>query len=401
MTKMAIRPGDTFDGRYLLNREITRGSRSLLFEAEHLLSGRLVAVKVQKPGVARTPVEHAAFAAQARILADCAHPNVVELLDGGTIDIALDETVNVPYLVMELLEGRTLEGVIGARGSLGIDDTVRLGVALCRALAKVHRAGVVHGAVRPDHIVLPPRLQDELCWEEDPPLVKLIDFGRPARDKAGVRIPPGQSREGLVYESPEQLSDEPISPASDVYSLGAVLYECLTGNPPVGRIIVPPNQLNKRVPKLVSQAIEAAVQHDANERPQGAQAFALALSKTAPPPPPRKPPKPKQDQKPRAARVAYVAPVEIRRDVGQPIDARCEDISVGGMMVVSGAKLADQEQVVVHFALPSGGEQVIAPARVCWRKAARNAVFTGLQIEKLSTKAQDAIEQHVKRLRDG
>lgn len=403
MTKMAIRPGDTVDGRYQLRREITRSRRSLLFEAEHLISQRLVAVKAQKPGVAREPLEHAAFKLQACMLAECAHRNVVQLLDAGTIDLSLDETVNVPYLVMEMLYGRNLEGIIGGRGTMPVDVTVRLGVDLCRALAKVHRAGLIHGAVRPEHIMLPPKLQEELHWEEEAPVAKLIDFSSAARERAGVQIPPGLRRAGLEYQSPEQLNDEGLKTVSDIYSLGVVLYECLTGNPPVGRIIVSPRDLNKDVPKPVSAAIEAAVARDPAERPQSAQAFAEALSKTAPAPPPRKPPEPKKKQQTKrrsARRVAYMAPVEIRRDAGPPIQAHCEDISVGGMMVVSGAKLADKENVVVHFALPSG-EKVIAPAIVRWRKAARNNVYIGLQLGKLADKAKQAIEEHVARLQHG
>ncbi len=402
MGQMPIRPGDTLDGRYQLRREITRSSRSLLFEAEHQTSGRLVAVKVQRPGRARNPKEHTAFMAQARMLAACTQRHVVRLLDAGAIDLTLDETVNVPYLVMEMLDGHTLEGILGGRGTMPVDDALDLGLSLCRALAKIHRAALVHGAVSPDHIMLPPKLQDELPWAEDAPVAKLIDFSHAARTEAGVRIAPGARQEGMEYQSPEQLNEESITPVSDVYSLGVVLYECLTGNPPVGRIIVSPHKLNQAVPKPVSAAIEAAVQREVGERPQSAQAFAEALSKSPPAPPPRKLPKPRRQEGRRAApRAAYVTPVQIRRDVGLPVDARCQNISVGGMMVVSGAKLADQERVVVAFALPSSGQAVVAPAIVRWRKAARNGVVVGLQLEKLSDKANEAIDQHAKRQQGG
>ncbi|MBW2455777.1 MAG: PilZ domain-containing protein [Deltaproteobacteria bacterium] len=400
MGKMPIRPGQTLDGRYELRREIAFSGRSLLFEAEHPMTGRVVAVKVQRPGQARVPIMHTAFEVQVRLHADCAHPSVVQLLDAGTIDLALDETVNVPYLVIEMLDGRSLEGIIGGRGTMPVAEVVQLGVGLCRALARIHRAGVVHGAVSPAHIMVPPKPEGEPTWEGSAPAVKLIDFSQAAGEVAGVRYTPTLNQEGMEYQSPEQLSEEDLTAATDVYSLGVVLYECLTGNPPVGRIIVPPHKLNKDVPPPMSTAIEAAVQRKASERPQSAQAFAEALSKAPPAPPPRKPPKPRGQPTRRAThRVAYVAPVEIRRDVGLPIEARCEDISVGGMMVVSGAKLEDKERVVVHFALPGNGETVIAPAVVCWRKAARNNLYVGLQLDKLSAKANAAIEQHVERLR--
>ncbi len=402
MGRMPIRSGDTLDGRYELRREITRSGRSLLFEAEHLVSRRLVAVKVQRPGQARDPARHAAFLLQARLLAECSHQHVVGLLDAGAIDLTLDETVNVPYLVMEMLDGRSLQGVIGGRGRVPAADAVVLGVSLCRALARVHRLGVVHGAVSPEHIMLPPKLQEELPWDASAPVVKLIDFSQAAGEVAGLSVAPALSQEGMEYQSPEQLNEEALTAASDIYSLGVVLYECLTGDPPIGRVIVPPHKLNKEVSGPVSAAIEAAVQREVGERPQSAQAFAEALSKAPPAPPPRKPPKPRGQQTRRAAhRVAYVAPVEIRRDVGLPIDARCEDISVGGMMVVSGAKLHDKERVVVHFALPGSGEAVIAPAAVRWRKSARDNLYVGLQLDKLSAKANEAIEQHVKRLQEG
>jgi serine/threonine protein kinase len=397
MTKMAIGPGDTVDGRYELRREITRSRRSLLFEAQHVISKRAVALKLLKPGIARDPLEYTALLVQARMLAECVHPSIVHLLDAGTIDVSVPDTVNVPFVVMEMLDGRNLEGVLGGRGKVSVGAAVRIGLSLCRALARIHRAGFVHGGVTPEHIMLAPRTSENQHWESEERIARLINLGRAARAEAGVRIPPGLRNEGIEYQSPEQLNGEELSPASDVYSLGVVLYECLTGNPPIGRIIVSPHKLNADVPKPVSVAIEAAVSRDPAERPQDAKAFADALSKTTPAPPPRKPPQPKKKRR-AAQRVAYMAPVQIRRDVGAPIEAHCEDISVGGMMVVSGAQLKADEHVVVHFAVPTSGEEVIAPAIVRWRKSARGSVFIGLQIERLSDKARKAIEQHVGRL---
>jgi len=285
-------------------------------------------------------------------------------------------------------------------------DAVMLGVSLCRALGCMHRAGVVHGGVSPAHIMLPPKLEEEPPWDAATPVVKLIDFSLAAGTVDGVHLTPSLCQEGMEYQSPEQLSEKALTAASDIFSLGVVHYECLTGDPPVGRIIVPPHRLNKAVPEPVSLAVEAAVQRDVKERPQSAQAFAEALAK-APHKPPPKPTQPTQPTQPRAEQrrrpdqAAYVAPVEIRRDVGLPVQARCEDISLGGLMVVSGAKLGDKERVVVQFALPITGDEVLSPAEVRWRKMSRNKLYVGLQLEKLSAKANEAIEQHVKRVQAG
>ncbi|MDF3070802.1 MAG: hypothetical protein K0R38_6403 [Polyangiaceae bacterium] len=184
--------------------------------ARHLGLDRLVALKlIERTG----PAQDGRLLAEARMLAKLSHPNVVDVFDCGT-DIS-----GTPYVVMELLGGPTLAAYLESHGLLGAVAAIRLLLPVLDGLCAVHAAGLVHGDLKPENIVLVPA---------DPlPLPKLIDFGI-ARAKQPELS--GQTSSGLFVGTPQYMSPEQIQGArgdfrSDVWGATAVLYEAIAGRP--------------------------------------------------------------------------------------------------------------------------------------------------------------------------
>ncbi|WP_309135741.1 serine/threonine-protein kinase, partial [Cellulomonas sp.] len=168
------------------------------------------------------------YAQEARVLADLSHPSLVALLDVGA-DV-LPGTGPVAFLVMELVEGRTLRDLL-AEGPLDPATTADVGRQLANALAHAHRAGVVHRDVKPSNVLV--SAEAPSGGRRDAPTlpVVLADFGiATSTSAAAERDGTGSDTHATAgYQSPEQALGEPAGPASDVYSLGLVLLECLTG----------------------------------------------------------------------------------------------------------------------------------------------------------------------------
>jgi serine/threonine protein kinase len=175
---------------------------------------RPVAVKVLAENAAGDDGLRKRFVREARLAARLSHPNVVNVFDAGEED-------GRPYLVMEHVEGETLADLLARRGRLPSEEVRGLGVQAARGLAHAHAAGLVHRDVKPQNLLL----------REDGTL-KIADFGI-ARAAEGTALTQAGTVLGTAaYLAPEQALGEQATPASDVYSLGAVLYELLTGEPP-------------------------------------------------------------------------------------------------------------------------------------------------------------------------
>lgn len=202
-------------GRYRIEARIGEGAMADVFRAHDPDIGRVVAIKALKPDYRRDPELGARFLREARAAGALNHPNIATIYDVGEAD-------GVPYIAMELIDGRPLDMVLQAQGRMPFERVLTLGAQLADALAWAHAQGVVHRDVKPSNILL----------SSDGKTAKLLDFGvariaesdgQLARTQAGQMI--GTPR----YMSPEQALGLPVDARSDLFSLGAVLYEMVTG----------------------------------------------------------------------------------------------------------------------------------------------------------------------------
>jgi eukaryotic-like serine/threonine-protein kinase len=202
-------------GRYRLERPLGYGGMATVYLARDSELGRPVAVKLLAENAAGDDGLRERFVREARLAARLSHPNVVSVFDAG-------EDGGRPYIVMEHVEGETLSDLLARRGPLPAEDARTLALQAARGLAHAHAAGLVHRDVKPQNLLL----------REDGTL-KIADFGI-ARAAEGTALTQAGTVLGTAaYVAPEQALGEEVTPASDVYSLGAVLYELLTGRPPL------------------------------------------------------------------------------------------------------------------------------------------------------------------------
>jgi eukaryotic-like serine/threonine-protein kinase len=228
-------PGDApaiLGDRYRVLDTLGRGGAATVYRAHDLMLGREVAVKVLAP-VEPACDEVLRHEAEMRVLSSVRHPGLVTLFDAGTDPVDGGALVRA-YLVMELVAGPTLAHRLHA-GALAERSTARVGWALAGALATVHARGVVHRDVKPSNVLL--TAADALDGDPDvddlpeSAPVKLADFGI-ARIAAATRLTITGAVVGTAaYLSPEQATGSALGPATDVYTLGLVLLECLTGTP--------------------------------------------------------------------------------------------------------------------------------------------------------------------------
>jgi serine/threonine protein kinase len=194
--------------RYLLTGLLGRGGTAEVYKAEDQALGRSVALKLV---TVQTDEGSSRAGDEARLLARLSHPSLVPVYDAGT-----DEQGR-PWVVMELVEGETLSDTIG-RGPLPSDRTARIGASVAQALAYVHAQGLVHRDVKPGNVLIG---RDGR--------VRLTDFGI-ARLVDSARVTSTGMMVGTAsFLAPEQVAGEPVGPPADVYALGLVLLECLTG----------------------------------------------------------------------------------------------------------------------------------------------------------------------------
>jgi serine/threonine-protein kinase len=203
-------------GNYVLRSVIGRGGQSEVFAAEHRFLGDRVAIKVLHPHRARDQAQVARFVQEAARTRTIEHPSVVRVLDFGSTD---DEEAAL-YLVMERLDGETLAARIRRQGRLDEAEVRRIGAAVADGLQAAHERGIVHRDLKPANVVL--------LADGQP---KIVDFGiakvlgdTPAATGPGIGTP--------AYMAPEQLTGGVVGPCIDVWALGVVLYEALTGKWP-------------------------------------------------------------------------------------------------------------------------------------------------------------------------
>lgn len=431
---MSLDVGTTVDRRYLLKREIARGGAGAVFEAEHLYTKRSVALKLLVPEQRMAPEPRARLLREALALSTARHPGVVSALDAGETE---DGT---PYLVLELLEGRSLEGILAVRRRIGAAEVAWLGVALCEALGAAHRRGIIHRDIKPSNVFV---ARDEQGRE----VVKLFDFG--------VASIPTETNNKLTqsgallgtpeYMAPEQLLAREVDGRTDLYALGVTLYECLVGVVPFegnfGEVLLKvstetPTSIRHKVAEVSSEfaaVIERALSREPDARYPDAAAFGLALRRASPsvepgsllgirqgpPPIPARPaavqaaagdrsslpgaarplpvppplPAPPATRR-RFPRAPYVTPVRIYHGA-TVLEGRSEDVSVGGLLVLAPQAFEQAALVKVRFALPMTGQVIEIDATARWVKAARATGAVGLQFSALPPTAHEVIERYV------
>ena len=257
--------GQMFTDRYELGPEIGRGGMAEVFLARDRLLDRDVAVKVLSPGFATDPTFIARFRREAQSAASLNHPNIVAVYDWG-------EDGGNYFIVMEYVAGRTLREVLREYTRLPALEAARIAAEIADALSFAHRNGVVHRDIKPGNVLLTPTGQ-----------VKVTDFGIARAEQNDDLTKTGSVMGTATYFSPEQAQGLDLDGRADVYALGVVLYEMLTGVAPfiadnpvsvaykhVREEPVPPSRVNPGVPDAMDLAVLTAMAKDPDRRYQSA-----------------------------------------------------------------------------------------------------------------------------------
>jgi serine/threonine protein kinase len=276
--------GSEVDGRYRVIELIGEGGMGKVYLAEHIEIGKRVALKVLHPSYSRMPDLVERFRREARAASKIGHPNIVDVTDSGT---TVDGSV---YFVMEYLEGLELGSVIEREGALDVARGLRITGQICRALAAAHREGIIHRDLKPENVFL-------ITRDGTADVVKVLDFGIAKTTEAEAArerrlTSPGMAMGTPEYMAPEQAAGRPADARCDIYAVGAILYEMVTGEPPYSgnnfmEILTKKATLDPRPPHLVrtelasqvSDLVMAAMARSPDDRPQTMEAFEYELNK--------------------------------------------------------------------------------------------------------------------------
>jgi serine/threonine protein kinase len=255
--------GTVLAGRYKVESTLGSGGMAVVYRAEDDILGRAVALKTLHQDYAEMPSFQRRFRQEARAMASLDHQNIVKVYD-------ISQDGEVPFIVVECVAGRDVGDLLANRrgGRLNEQFVRRIAAQLLLALSYAHRRGIIHRDIKPSNILL---------TQEG--TVKVADFGIARiveeEDATGA---PGEIVGSARYMSPEQLRGEEATPRSDVYSVGVLLYHCLTGRPPFSGDVkslarqhihkdpTPPRKLNRRVSPAMEAVILKALQKDPRDR---------------------------------------------------------------------------------------------------------------------------------------
>ncbi|WP_437609555.1 serine/threonine-protein kinase [Sorangium sp. So ce834] len=291
---MAFRPptpGLLVDNKYRLAERIGGGGMGDVFRAEHVLAGRAVAIKFLHPELADNSELSHRFFQEAQAVNRIRHPNIVDVIDAGVGELG-------PYIVMEHLDGESLGMALARFGRLDMEAAVGVAIPVLEALDAAHRAGIIHRDLKPENIFI------AFDPSRGSAVVRLLDFGiAKVLDSDG---PSPRTRTGVVFGTPDYLSPEqatgesPLDGRSDLFSVGVLLYEVLTGTRPFRAptaVATAFRVVHAEVPTLASAGVtvdprlEAIVQRllqkDPAKRFQTAGDVVRELERVAPEPPRR------------------------------------------------------------------------------------------------------------------
>ena len=279
-------PGMVLRGKYEILGRLGVGGMGAVYKARHVLFGELRAIKVLGAHLLGDEGYRARFRSEAAVARKLSHPNAVRIEDFDTTEDGR------PFIVMEYAEGRSVRHLLHYEGRLAVERAVAFARQACEALAAAHRLGIVHRDIKPDNMIVVPR-PDGTEW------LKVLDFGL-AKIREGFEGGAGQvaTRTGILIGTPEYMSPEQASGTrgdeldgrSDLYALGIVLYEMLTGrvpfhsDTPVSTVLQqlhdaprPPRELRPDLPEPVAAVVLRALAKDPAERFASAEAMGQAL----------------------------------------------------------------------------------------------------------------------------
>ncbi len=265
----------TLGGRYRVERELGRGGMAKVFLGTDTVLGRPVAVKVLAPQFVDDEGFVQRFRREAQAAASIGNPHIVSVFDTGSDD-------GVHFIVMEYVEGRTLAEILAGGGRILPDRAIDIAIDVCRALDAAHAQGVIHRDIKPGNIMLNPRGE-----------VKVTDFGIARVTTTAETVAQTAAILGTAsYLSPEQAQGQPVDGRSDIYSLGCVVYEMVTGRPPflgdspvavaskqVLEQPVPPSKLNPDVTADLDAVILRALAKNQANRYQSAEEMRADLER--------------------------------------------------------------------------------------------------------------------------
>ncbi|HEU4408890.1 MAG TPA: protein kinase [Polyangiaceae bacterium] len=277
--------GTIFEGKYRIDAVLAVGGMGRVYRAEQIALGRRVAVKVLRPHACEAPGADdfvKRFSREASLLSQLQHPNVVTVYDYGQAPFGPNGEPAV-FIVMELLEGETLHARLRRERALAAERVVPVARDVLRGLREVHRRGLVHRDLKPANIMIVPTADGELA--------KLLDFGLVKPIEAHEELTfAGTFLGSPLYMSPEQMAQQPVDHRADLYALGVLLYECLSGAPPftgsysqlvLSHVSRPPPPLvtpaGTRPPAPIDALVLGCLAKEPDERPQSVDEVLAAL----------------------------------------------------------------------------------------------------------------------------
>ncbi len=281
-TAGAVRDGQVLAGKYRVERVLGQGGMGMVVAAHHLVLDEKVALKFLLPGASSTPELVARFTREARAAAKIKSEHVARVTDVGQLEDGS------PYLVMEYLEGSDLADLLAREGPLPVSRAVDFVLQACEALAEAHGLGIVHRDLKPANLFCVHRGDDHLA-------IKVLDFGISKvapTDAPSDRLTQTSSVMGSpIYMSPEQMqSAKSVDARADIWSLGVILFELLTGKPPFDAALVtelvfkvatepapPLRSLRPDAPAGLERVVARCLLRDRGARFQSVAALAVAL----------------------------------------------------------------------------------------------------------------------------
>jgi serine/threonine protein kinase len=282
LAKAALeRVGSVVDKRYRVDRLLGVGGMGAVFACTHLALGKTYALKILHDVYGRDPDIIDRFMREARAATQTGHPNIIDVVDIGTME------GGDLYFVMELLEGTDLGTVIRQSGPLAVRRAVHIGKQICRAVAAAHEAGIIHRDLKSENVVLTVK-------GGDPDFVKVLDFGicKQIDAASSSQTTPGMVMGSPDYMAPEQAAGAAADVKSDIYALGTILFEMLTGQLPfTGRNAIDVlmkkgggpaprvSGLRPEVPPALADVVARCLDRDLDARPESMKALEYELTR--------------------------------------------------------------------------------------------------------------------------